>query len=172
MTSLRDEILKEHSKVHTVYLANKIGANQEDFDELIALFLKDEYRVTQRAAWIVRHCIEAYPWLIEKHLESIILNLQKDIHDAVKRNTVFILHQMEIPEDLMGVTAEICFAFLNSGKEPVAIKAHSMSVLFNIVKKFPELKDELQMSIEEQLPFGSVGFKNRGSKILKAMEKI
>lgn len=46
MKSLREELLKEHSKPKTVYLANEIGANQEAFDELMALFLGDEYRVT------------------------------------------------------------------------------------------------------------------------------
>jgi hypothetical protein len=47
-----------------------------------------------------------------------------------------------------------------------------MTVLFNIVKKYPELKDELKMSIEDQLPYGSAGFKSRGRRILKSLEKI
>ena len=169
---LREEILKEHSKAYTVYLANKIGPDQEAFDELIVLFLGDEYRVTQRAAWVVTHCVEAHPWLIEKHLKPIIENLQNPVHDAVKRNTIRIIQSMDIPEELLGLTAELCFQFLNSGTEPVAIKAFSMTVLFNIVKKYPELKDELKMSIEDLLPYGSAGFKSRGRKILKSLEKI
>ncbi len=170
--SLREEILKEHSKTHTVYLANKIGPNQEGFDELMELFLGDEYRVTQRAAWVVSHCIDAHPWLIKKHLKSIIENLQKPVHVAVKRNTVRILQFMEIPEELMGLTAEICFNILNSGKEPVAVKVFAMTVLFNIVQVYPELSEELEISIEEQMPFCSAGFKSRGRKVLKALSKI
>jgi len=170
--TLRDDILEEHSKPHAVYLSKKIGADQEAFDELIDLFIHDEYRVTQRAAWVVSHCVDQHPWLIEKHLEPIILNLQNNVNDAVKRNTVRVLQFVDIPEDLMGITAEICFDYLNSGKEPVAIKAHSMTVLFNIIKKFPELKEELKLSIEDQLPFGSAGFKSRGTKILKAIAKL
>jgi len=170
--TLKEDLLKEFSKQHTVDLSKKIGADQDFFDELIELFLHEESRVTQRAAWVVTHCVDNHNWLIEKHLESIILNLQNEVSDAVKRNTVRILSFMEIPEDLTGITAEICFNFLNSGKEPVAIKAHSMTVLFNIVKKYPELKEELKLSIEDQLPFGSAGFKSRGSNILKAIEKL
>jgi hypothetical protein len=47
-----------------------------------------------------------------------------------------------------------------------------MDVIFNIVKKFPELKEELKLAIEEQMPFGSAGYKSHGGKVLKALNKI
>ena len=170
--SLRDDILKEYSKAHTVRIAKEIGPDQESFDELIKLFLGKEYRVIQRAAWIVSHCADEHPWLIEKHIEPMLLNLQNPVGDPVKRNTLRVLRYVEIPEDLMGIAADLCFKFLLSGKEPVAIKVHAMDILFSIVKVFPELKEELKVAIEDQLPFGSAGFKNRGGKILKALEKL
>jgi len=170
--SLREEILKEHSKPHTVYLAHKIGPNQEAFDKLMELFLGNEHLVTQRAAWLFSHCVDTHPWLLKKHLKSMIENLEKPVHVAVKRNTLRILQFIEIPEDLLGLTADICFTFLNSGKETIAVKANAMTVLYNIVKKYPELKEELVIPIEEQMPFGSAGFKGRGRKILKALSKI
>ena len=170
--SLQEEILKEYSKPYTVYLSKKIGPDQEAFDELIDLLLHGKTVETQRAAWIMSHCLDEHPWLIENHVESLILNLQNDVNDVVKRNTVRVLQFVDIPEDLLGIAAEICFSFLSSGKEPVAIKAHSMTILFNIVKKYPELKEELRLTIEEQLPFGSAGIRSRGNKILKALEQL
>ena len=170
--AIRDDILKEYSKAYTVHLAEKIGPNQEAFDELLEAFLHDEWRVTQRAAWIVSHCIDRHPWLIEKHIEAVLLNLKNDVNIAVKRNTVRILQFVDIPEDQMGLAAEICFDFLNSGKEAIAVKAHAMTILFNITKKFPELRDELQIAIEDQLPFGSEGIRSRGKKILKELSKL
>ncbi len=170
--SLRDDILQEYSKAQTVKIASQIGSNQESFDELIKLFLGNEYRVTQRAAWIVSHCADENPWLIDPHIESMLLNLQHTASDPVKRNTLRVLRYVDIPEDLMGLAAELCFKFLQSGKEPVAVKVHSMDILLNIVKKYPELKDELKFSIKDQMPFGSAGFKNRGGKILKALENL
>ncbi len=172
MRSLREELLKEHSKPHTVFLASEIGANQEAFDKLMVLFLGDEYRVTQRASWVVSHCYDVHPWLLQKHLKAIIINMQGAVHVAVKRNTLRMLQRIDIPEELLGLTAELCFNSLHSGKESIAVKANAMTVLFNIVKKYPELKEELKISIEEQMPFGSTGFKNRGSKILKALKKL
>ncbi len=170
--TLRNDILKEHSKPHAEYLAKTIGADQEAFDDLVDLFLADEYRVTQRAAWVFRICADAHPWLLKKHLKSIIENLQNPVHDAVKRNTLRILQFVQIPDDLMGVTAEMCFKFLHSGSEPIAVKVFSMTVLYNIVKEYPELKEELKISIEDQLPYASAGFKSRAQKTLKALERL
>ena len=81
--AIRDDILKEYSKAYTVHLAEKIGPNQEAFDELLEAFLHDEWRVTQRAAWIVSHCIDRRPWLIEKHIEAVLLNLKKIIKQSI-----------------------------------------------------------------------------------------
>jgi hypothetical protein len=170
--SLRDDLLREYSKAHVAFLAKKIGPNQEDFDALIALFLGDECRVVHRAAWVISHCADEHPWLIKKHIEVLLLNLQKPVGDPVKRNTLRVLRYVDIPEDLMGIAADICFEFLLSGKEPVAVKIHAMTILHSIVKKYPELKEELKVAIEDQMPFGSAGFKNRGAKVLKAISKM
>ena len=72
----------------------------------------------------------------------------------------------------MGAVADICFKFLNSAKEAIAVKVFAMDVLLNIVGKFPEMKEELKISIKDQLPFGSAGFQNRGTKILKLLDKM
>ncbi|WP_020528207.1 hypothetical protein [Flexithrix dorotheae] len=169
---LREELLREYNKEHVVFLANYIGNEQEKFAELIDLFLNGEMRVTQRASWVVGHCADQYPELITPYLPTLVYNLRNNIHDAVKRNTVRILQDIDIPEDLIGEAADICFEFLQSNKEAIAIKVFSMTVLFNITKSIPELANELKVIIEDQMPYGSAGFKSRGKKILKELNKI
>ncbi|MDN5203743.1 hypothetical protein QQ008_20300 [Fulvivirgaceae bacterium BMA10] len=170
--NIREELLREHSKAQAQRIADYIGNDQGRFDELLNLFLYDEYRVIQRSAWIVGICGKQYPHLFEPHLEKVINNLKNPVHDAVKRNTLRVLQDMDIPEELMGEAADLCFQYLNSNKEPVAIKVFAMTVLCNIVKKVPELKEELQIIIEDQMPYGSAGFISRGKKVLRALEKI
>lgn len=170
--NLRAEILREYSKPQALKIANYIGDDNERFSELITLFLEDEYRVTQRAAWIVSHCSDQHPQLLHPYLEKIIANLGGDIAIAVKRNTVRILQFVDIPEKLMGTLANYCFKYLTDAKEPIAVKVFSMTILANIAKKFPEMKDELRMAIEDQMPYGSSGFLSRGRKVLKALDKL
>ena len=168
---LKAEILREYSKPNAQRISRYIGDDQKRFDELMVLFLNDTYRVTQRAAWIVSHCIDQHPHLIKLHLKSIIANLSGPVNVAVKRNTVRVLQFLEIPKSLMGPLAEICFQYLQSTSETVAVKVFSMTILANITKTIPELKNELRIIIEDQMPYGSAGFISRGKKILRALEQ-
>lgn len=149
-----------------------IGADQEQFNDMAELIFGQNEELANRAAFYLRHVIDAHPFLIEPFLPRMILALQEPISNPVKRFIVAVLQDADIPEEHEGILADKCFQFLNSAKETIAVKVFSMTVLFRIVKKYPELKMELEESIRTQLPYGSAGFKSRGQKILKALEKI
>lgn len=63
---------------------------------------------------------------------------------------------------------EICFGYLGSPKEAVAIKVFSLTVLGNLAKSYPEIIPEIKVLIEEQLPRQTVGFKSRAQKLLNS----
>jgi hypothetical protein len=169
--NLRDEILKEHSKAQCLRIVAYIGNSQERFDELAGLFLNNEYRVAQRAAWPLSYCVASHPGLIKKQLKKIILNLKKPgIHNAVKRNTVRLLQNIDIPKPLRGYVMAICFGYLDSPGEPVAIKAFSLSVLARLSKEHPEIVPEIKLLIEEQLPYQTAAFASRAKRVLKEMK--
>jgi hypothetical protein len=56
-------------------------------------------------------------------------------------------------------------------KEPIAIKAYSMTVCERIANQYPELNPELIYAIEAKLPHASAGVKNIGQKILNRIKK-
>jgi len=170
---IRATLLVEHTKANTMKIVNYIGSNQKRFDALMELFLANEYRVTQRAAMAVGHSADLHPKLIKKHLKSLLENLNSpDIHDAVKRNTVRLFDKhFDLPEELLGIAAELCFGYLDDPQEAVAVRAFSMGVLYKICLKEPELGNELIMVLEDHLPHGSAGFKSRGNKILAKLRK-
>src|SRR5690242_9976609 len=100
---LRKTILEEHSKSQTNKIVKWIGGDQKRFDELFKIFLNDEYRVVQRAAWPLSYCVMAHPRLIRKHFSRLVKNLQKPgTGDAVKRNSIRLMQQIPIPEKLHG----------------------------------------------------------------------
>lgn len=169
---LSEYLKRDFSKLDTVMLAKEIGEDQERFDELISIMLSADSLTAPRAAWVASHCSDLHPWLVTKHLKHLIRNLQNPVHDAVKRNTLRMIRHVRIPDEMMGLTADVSFKFLDSAKEPIAVKVYAMDVLFGIVKKFPEMKEELKTTIKDQLPFGSAGFRNRGAKILKMLDKM
>lgn len=168
--NVKNELLKEHSKTQANKIADFIGKDPKRFQQLIELMLDTEYRVSQRAAMALSHCVDRHPTLLTPHLERLIKNLRNEVHIAVTRNTVRLLQEVDIPERLLGETADICFKLMESNDSPIAVKVFSMTVLANICEKEPDLKNELALIIEDQMPYGSAGFRNRGAKILKKIK--
>jgi hypothetical protein len=165
---IKDALLAEHSKAQCTKIVAYIGNNQIRFDELFKLFTSTEYRLVQRASWPVSYCVIAHPILIKKHWATLINNLSKpNTHEAVKRNTLRFLEDIEIPKKYHGQLMDYCFTFLNTPTEPIAVKCFAMTVLHNLAKIYPEICTELKVSIEELLPYASAGIKSRATKILK-----
>lgn len=164
-------ILKEHSKKQRDLIVNYIDNNPKRFAELVDVFLKGPYRVTQRASWPLSYCIELNPNLIKPHLRTLFNAVQQPgAYDAVKRNIIRALQYVKIPKTYHAKAIGVCMQFLQDGKEPVAIRVFAMTVLANLAKEIPELKNELIPVIEDMMPFGSAGFVSRGSKILKELK--
>ncbi len=168
--NLREEILKEHSKVQCSKIVQWVGDSQQRFNELFLLFLNDEYRVTQRAAWPVSNCVAAHPEFIKTNFGKLLRNLQKpNLHDSIKRNSIRLLQHVDIPQKYQGDTMNICFQYLESPTEAVAIKAFSLTVLSKLAKQYPEIIPEVKILIEDQMPHQTAAFRTRARDFLKSV---
>jgi hypothetical protein len=168
---LREEILRENSKEHTEALAAWVGGDAQRLAQLVDLFLHDEYRVVQRAAWIMSYVADKHPALIQPHLAAMVDRMgHPGIPVAVKRNVVRILRDMPVPDDLQGPVMHFCFQFLEDPKETVAVKAFSMAILGRLAKIYPDIRNEIVMLIEDHLREGATpGIRSRGLKTLKEL---
>ena len=63
----------------------------------------------------------------------------------------------------------ICFEYVQSPTEAVAVKAFSLTVLGNLAKLYPEILPEIKLLIKEQLPHQTAAFKSRAKYFLKAV---
>ncbi|MCF0050066.1 hypothetical protein LXM25_08370 [Dyadobacter sp. LJ53] len=142
------------------------------FAELMQCFLSDDFRLAQRAAYSVGMAGRQRPDLMVPHIGSLVDQLErKDIHDAVIRNSVRILQEVKIPEDLHGRVMDVCFEFIQNRQAAIAIRAFSLTVLYNFSKIYPEIKNELGIIIEEAMEFETHAFRARGKKILANIKK-
>jgi hypothetical protein len=167
-----EELLKEknHSKTQAFKISEFACSSPKHFAALMKCFLSNEYRLAQRAAWSVSWVAKKNPELIVPYIKDLVDQLpRKDVHNAVIRNSIRILQQIEIPEDLHGELMNSCFNFIESPSTPIAIKAFSLTTLFNLSKSYPEIKNELKLIIEERWNNETAAFKSRGKKILKAL---
>jgi len=158
---------EEHSKKQTDRIVNYIGDDQKRFAELIKLFFKGEYRITQRAAWPLSYCVRRHPELITPYFKPLLDNLaRKDIHIAVIRNTVRLLQDVSIPKRYHGRVMSTCFEFIQSPETPIAIKAFSLTILSHLAIDYPEIRGELKLIIEEQWEHATLAFRSRAKKVL------
>ncbi len=170
--NIEDALMQEHSKKQCDKIVKYIGSNKERFAELMKLFFESEYRITQRAAWPMSYCVRNYPELIKPYFNRLINNLQKKgIPDAVIRNTVRLLQDVEIPKKHHGKLMDICFGYIQSTKAPVAFKAFSLTILGNLSKQYPDIIPELKLIIEERWEHETAAFHSRARKILKSAER-
>ena len=172
--NLYKEILKEknYGKEQALKISEYACSTPERFEELMQCFLSNEYRLAQRAAWSVSWAAQKNPNLVKPYIKDLVAQLpRKDVHDAVIRNSVRVLQQIEIPESLHGDLMNNCFSFIESKSTPVAIKAFSLTTLFNLSKFYPEIINELKLIIEERWTHETAAFKSRGRKILQELSK-
>jgi hypothetical protein len=137
----------------------------------MTLFLQEDEELVRRSAWILGHCAEAYPSLMQPWLKPLLKKMQKPgVHCAVKRNGVRILQFVDIPRGLRGTVTNLCFAYLTSLDEPIAVRTFSMTVIAKIAEHEPELRKELELTVRQFLPYSSPAFRARAKRILKNHE--
>lgn len=146
---IRQALLAEHSKKQCQRIVSFVGNDPARFKDLVQLFLGDEYRVIQRAAWPVSYCIEEYPELIKPYWSRFIKCLgKKDTHPAVARNVMRLLQFTEIPKRYQGPVLNACFDYIADPQQAPAVKAFSLTVLYNLYKVYPDILPEIQSIIE------------------------
>ena len=167
--NIREELLKQqiHFKKHAVAITEYAVLTDENFKELIDCFLSDNVRVAQRAAWSVSWAAQKRPELVQSYAGVLISQLKRtDVHNAVIRNSLRILEDLDIPEEFHGEVMDACFQFLQKRDTAIAIKAFALTVLFNLSKIYPDIKNELRVIIEENMDYETAAYKSRGRKIL------
>lgn len=170
--NIKDILKSSYNKGQIEAVANYACSSNENFKSLFQIFTGDDIRMAQMASWSLSYAVRKSPHIIQPYLKELIEQLQKkDKHNAVIRNTVRILQDIEIPEQFHGMLMDSCFGFIEQPKTPVAIKAFSLTVLFNLSKIYPDIKQELILVIEENMHHAAPAFKSRGSKILLQLKK-
>jgi hypothetical protein len=158
----------DRSKAGRDRIVSYVQKDAARFKQLFDLFRNGEPRIAQRASWAVSHCAEKYPELIYPYCQEMVDYLETPgIHDSIKRNILRIFQDIAIPVALEESLLGHCFSYLLDKKEAAAIRVFAMQVLANLSKKYPEIKNELKVLIEDELPYAKPAFVSRGRKILE-----
>lgn len=142
-SQLRILIMAEMSKRNTLLIAQWIGSDNQRFDALMHLVSLNEEPISRRAAWVATVEIPMRNILIQPHLEQIVNELPKYSHTGTVRCMLKVLSETKIPSNLDGELLNHCFNWVEDTQMPLAVRALSMEILYNISLREPELIPEL-----------------------------
>lgn len=168
---LKENILSISGKEAVLKLIDPIINNEESINALYKLTSDSNHKIKWRSAWVFEHLYFINPDQFSHFLPKLIKRLPTEESDAIKRHFCKILSFSKINHLIDGTFINTCFNWLMSEKIALAVKAHCMQILHNITVDYPDLEGELIQVIESQFDNNSVGFKNRGKKIIKAINK-
>jgi hypothetical protein len=169
--NFKELLLKGNSRSYTDFVADIVIERPELVSELWEIYLSAEEPVSRRAAWIIDTASEDKPVWIEAFLPQLISKLPKFNHDGLKRHALRMIARMPFPADREGELLNLCFEWLLSTTESVAVKMYCIQILYRLSTIEPDILQELYDTIDFQMADGTPGFRNIGGKILKEIDK-
>jgi hypothetical protein len=167
--SLESLLMVENSRRNTDLIADLVLKKPELFDELARIYMRNEEPVSRRAAWVTDTVAEKQPRWLEPYLEEIVARLSQFTHDGMKRQSLRMIARSPLPARQLGTLIHLCFSWLTSAGESVAVKMFSMEILYRISQQEPEIKKELADSIEWRMQEETPGFRSHGKKLLRQL---
>lgn len=147
------------------------GDNPSRFSLLVKVMNSNyDQPLRDRSAWALSYIGESHPQLLKTHWTDMVnLINNRNTSSPILRNLIRLLQFVELPEKHHAPIMDRCFVLLNDPKQDIAVRVFSMTVLYNLSILYPEISNELKLSIEEILPHASAGTLNRAQKILQKL---
>jgi len=167
---LRSLLLAEMSRRNTDFVKEIVLSNPALFDALLKLALLNEEPVSRRAMWVVDVASEAEPEILLPHINDLIAAINSFQHDGLKRHSLRMLSRYDLTMEQFLPILDLCFDFMRSEKESVAVRYQAMHLLYKMSEKEAGLKNEIVSSIELQMLDKSSGLRNQCLKLLKKLK--
>ncbi len=171
--NIEDALKSDSSRVLADMTAKAVVENPEQFETLIDLSFTRKSPISWRAARVADLCTELQPDIVLPYLSVLTERFPEMKCDSLRRSYSRLLIKFtdNIPEEHLVKIIDKCSEWIMSQDVAVAVKANCMQILYNISEKIPELKNELILIIEDQMPIGTAGLKSKGKTLLKLLYK-
>jgi hypothetical protein len=158
---LKQQLMAELSRRNIDLVSQWMMEEPESFPLLIDLVLAHNEKASSRAAWVLEKISERVHEPAADYLDRFIKELPNITSSSTRRTLSKVLMLHTVPVKYEGEILAYCISMMESAQEPVAVKANCMTIIFNLLPKYPELKNEMFALIEDQIPYNTVGFKSR-----------
>ncbi|MBG0858783.1 MAG: (deoxy)nucleoside triphosphate pyrophosphohydrolase [Bacteroidales bacterium] len=172
---LRSMVERMISLKEVQWVATSAIENPAIFNKLLEYSFSDDRKLAFRTSWILTKVCDKNPEIIYPNLPRITEVLGSIDNESVQRSFLRIISMSDmnkLTEAHHGLLADHCFSALRSGSTAIAIKAYSMEILYRLALIYPELANELAVTINILRGEGSAGIIARGTIILKKLAEM
>lgn len=143
---------------------------EQDFDlQYLSNLLLCDPKVATRFLWLLTGIGQLRAEKLFQEL-PFLLQLNKQLtHLKTEGSFANYWRIVGVPPENEGEVIDLLFSWLQSTEVNVTAKSRVVFVLFDLTQKYPELKNELRICLEDQLEKNTKDFDRRAQKILKKL---
>ena len=130
------------NRIHKESLLSKIKSEEVNFQKLLLWSVLPEQPLGWRACWLLRQLIKKRDHRIEQVIPEVI-NQFGQFNHSQKREWLKILIHQTLSEDQEGEVYDLCIDEWKNIHNQPAVRASAILLIFSILKKYPELVNEL-----------------------------
>lgn len=173
LSDIRAELAADTRTFKAPVLAKEILKHEMEAG-LAALALDKDQTVSSRALWVLGYCDEMEPERIKRFHEKLIPNLKnKGLHPGVIRGTLRFFQEHPVPKKHESFMLDLCYGYLKNPSVAIAVRAFSITVIYNISRPYPELLQELLMVLNElSIHEDGAAMRSRIKNTTKAIRKL
>lgn len=124
-----------------------------------------EQKTASRFLWLLSDIGILFPEKLKSEL-PYLFNICKNQKSEFKTSFASFWLYADVPTENEGEAIDLLFGWVLSSEVNVTIKSRALLVLFKLSEKYPEIKNELKLCIQDQLVKHSKDFKKRANKLL------
>jgi hypothetical protein len=147
-------------------------AQPKKIEILMDIAINSRHPKSWRAAWMANKIHDINPVLIVPYIEKMIIRLKKETCNSKKREFLRLISLHDFPKIYHSFLMEYCLNCFMSASEPVAVRVHSMQVLYYISESEPDFRPELLAVIEHETELHSTaGIRSRAKRLSQMLMK-
>lgn len=139
---------------------------------LVDLLLSEDYRIAQRAAGVLFYLAKTSNADLRACLKRLVAASEaENAPTVVRRNVLRILQFADAPEVIRGRVFSHCLDVIGDPHQDRAIRAFAMTAAERAAGESEELRRELRLAIEIQLPYETApSFVNHAGRVIGRLE--
>jgi hypothetical protein len=145
--------------------ARFITENDVDIQDLLGLIDEDRF-TAMRFLWLMGGLVEIDPKRVAPMVPYFFEKRHTITVPNYDRSLAKFCWLAGIPEEIEGEVTDALLQWILEPKISTSTKSFAVLALFNQTKKYPDLKTELRIVIEDQLDKNGSSFEKRAGKIM------